>query len=61
MNENYLNAKGFLLSTIKNVYKENNLPSRFSQRNVNQMVRAAAEEVWFFTTITVYFFITAGL
>ena len=40
------------MPTIKNVCKENDLPSGFSQSDVSEMVLAAAKEVEVFTTIT---------
>ena len=43
--KNYPNLKVFLVSAIKNLCKENGLPSRFPQSDVNEMVRAAVEEV----------------
>ena len=43
--KNYPNLKAFLVPAIKNVCKENGLPSRFPQSDVNEMVRAAVEEV----------------
>ena len=46
------NVRGFLVPTIKIFCKENYLSSRFCQSDVNKMIRAAAEEVTFFTTIT---------
>ena len=36
----------------QNFCKENDLPSRFSQSYVNELVMVAAKEVWFFTAIT---------
>ena len=35
------NVREFLVPTIKNFLKENDLLSRFSQSDVNEMVRAA--------------------
>ena len=35
------NVREFSVPTIKNFLKENDLPSRFSQSDVNEMARAA--------------------
>ena len=45
LKENYSNVGGFSVPTIKNFCKENDLPSRFFQSHVNEMVRAGVEEV----------------
>ena len=43
--ENYPNIRAFLVPAIKSFCKENELPSRFSQSDVNEKVRAAAKDV----------------
>ena len=50
--ENYPNIRGFSVPTIKHFRKENELPSKFSQSDVYEKVRAAAKDVKSFTTIT---------
>ena len=45
LKENYPNVKGFSALTAKNFCKRNDLPSRFFQSHVREMVRAGAEEV----------------
>ena len=45
LKENYPNVRGFSLLTVKNFCKENDLPSRFFQSHVNEMVGAGEEEV----------------
>ena len=50
--ENYPNIRAFSVPTIKNFCKENELPSRFSQSDVNEKVRAASKDVNIFTTVT---------
>ena len=45
LKENYLNVRKLSVPTIKNIYKEDDLLSRFFQSHVNEMVRAGAEEV----------------
>ena len=43
--ENYPNISAFSVPAIKNICKENELPSRVSQSDVNEKVRAAAKVV----------------
>ena len=45
LKENYRNVRGFSALTAKNFCKGNDLPSRFFQSHVSEMVRAGAEEV----------------
>ena len=45
LKENYPNVREFSVRTIKNFCKENDLPSRFSQSYVNELVMVAAKEV----------------
>ena len=43
--ENYPNIRAFLVPASKQFCKENELPWRFSQSDVNEKVRAAAKDV----------------
>ena len=45
LNKNYPNVRALSLPAIKNVGKENDLPSKFSQSDVDEMVSAAVEEI----------------
>ena len=49
--KNYPNVRGFSVPSIKNFCKKNGLSSRISQKDVNEMVRIAVEEVKYFNFI----------